>query len=58
MIAVERTSCLLALGLEVIPRLVSLVLPISRVSYRVLGSLGGSFMKIDMAKSANASRLA
>ncbi len=53
-----RTSRLLALGLEVIPRLASLMLPCSRVSYRVLGSFGGSFMKMDMAKSAKLSRLA
>ena len=51
-----RTSRLLALGLELIPRLASLMLPCSRVSYRVLGSFGGSFMKIDMARSAKLSR--
>ena len=53
-----RTSRLLAWGLELIPRLASLMLPCSRVSYRVLGSLGGPFTNMDMARSAKLSRLA
>ncbi len=54
----QRTSRLLTLGLKVIPRLASFMLPCSRVSYRVLGSFGGSFMNMDMARSAKLSRLA
>jgi len=58
MVCEQCTSRLLAFGLEVIPRLASLMLPCSRVSYRVLGSFGGSFMNMDMARSAKLSRLA
>ena len=52
-----HTSCLLALLLDVVPRPDSLTVLCSCVSYRLLGSLGGSLIKMAMAKSASCSRL-
>lgn len=52
-----HTSCLLALPLDAVPRPKGLMLLCSCVSYRLLGSFGGSLTKIAMAKSASCSRL-
>ena len=53
-----HTSRLLAFGLLLMPRLISLMLPCSRVSYRDFGSFGGSFTNMDMARSAKLSLFA